>query len=190
MEILTKRIVRIFTVLIGIWIVFIPFKGICSDDDKEYSLKAAFLYNFAKFVQWPDTAFRSPDEPVLLCILGTSFFGNALGTIENREVIPPRRLSVKLCENIGEISGCHMLFISSSESENLSSILSVTQTIPMLTVSDSEGFAQRGVMINLVNIDNKLRFEINTEAVNQMPFRLSSNLLKLAIIVNPASSKE
>jgi len=190
MEILTKSIMRVFTVLIGIWIVFIPFKGRCSDEDKEYLVKAAFLYNFAKFVHWPETAFRSPDEPVLLCILGTSPFGNALKTIEKSEVIPERNLSVKLCKNIGEVSGCHMLFISSSESENLSSILSAIQTMPMLTVSDSKGFAQRGVMINLVRIDNKMRFEINTEAVNKMPFTLSSNLLKLAIIVNPAFSKE
>jgi len=191
MEILTKRIPRLLTVLLmGIWIVFIPFKGRCSDEDKEYLVKAAFLYNFAKFVHWPETAFRSPEEPVVLCILGSNFFGNALGTIENREVIPQRNLSVKLCKDIGEVSGCHMLFISSPESENLSSILSLIQTMPILTVSDTKGFAQRGVMINLVKIDNKMRFEINTEAVNKMPFTLSSNLLKLAIIVNPASSKE
>lgn len=190
MEILTKPVLRLSVLLMGIWIVLLPVKGRCWENDKEYLLKAAFLYNFAKFVHWSDTAFRSPDEPVLLCILGNSPFGNALQTIENREVIPERNLSVKLCRDIGEISVCHILFISSSESENLSSILSATQTMPMLTVSDSQGFAQRGVMINLVKTDNKLRFEINTEAVNKMPFTLSSNLLKLAIIINPASSKE
>ncbi|OQX09074.1 MAG: hypothetical protein BWK80_47330 [Desulfobacteraceae bacterium IS3] len=175
---------RLLTLLTGIWIVFIPLSGVCSDD-KEYSVKAAFLYNFAKFVQWSDTAFKSPDEPLVLCILGESPFGNALGTIENKEVLNKRKLSVKLCKNIRDVSVCHILFISSSEEENLSSILSVIKTMPMLTVSDTEGFAQRGVMINLINMDNKLRFEVNTDAVNKMPFRLSSQLLKLAIIVNP-----
>ncbi len=190
MEILRKRNARLLIVLMEIWIVFLPFKGRCSEDEREYAVKAAFLYNFAKFVHWPDTAFSSPDSPVNLCILGTNSFGNALGTIENREVIPQRNLSVKRCRNLTEIPGCHILFISSSEAENLSSILSATKKMPMLTVSDSEGFARRGVMINLVKIDNKLRFEINTEAIKEMPFTLSSNLLKLAILVNPASSGE
>ncbi len=179
------KLIRHLLLLTGIWMVSVPLTGVCSDDDKEYSVKAAFLYNFAKFVQCSDTTFKSPDEPLVLCILGNNPFGNALGTIENKEVINKRKLSVKLCKNIRDVSACHILFISSSEAENLSSILSVTKTMPMLTVADSEGFAQRGVMINLVSMDNKLRFEINTDAVNKMPFKLSSQLLKLAIIVNP-----
>jgi hypothetical protein len=190
MAILIKIIRRLLILLMGIWMVSVPLTGVCSDDDKEYSVKAAFLYNFAKFVHWSDTAFKSPDEPVVLCILGESPFGNALRTIENKEVINKRKLSVKLCKSITDVSACHILFISSSESENLPSILSLTKTMPMLTVADSEGFAKRGVMINLVNIDNKARFEINTDAVNKMPFKLSSQLLKLAIIVNSASPKE
>ncbi len=190
MEVLIKNIRRLPALLVGIWIVCIPFKGACSDNDKEYLLKAAFLYNFAKFIQWHDSAFKNPEDPVLLCLLNGEAFGNAIETIRDKEVSNKRKLSVRLCKSVKEVSGCHILFIASSESENLPSILSLTQTAPMLTVSDTEGFAQRGVMLNLVNIDNKIRFESNMNALNSMPFKLSSQLLKLAIIVNPASSKE
>lgn len=190
MEILIKKARNLSVFLLGLWIASVPLTGICSEDEKEYLVKAAFLYNFAKFVQWSDTAFKSPDEPIVLCLLKGESFGNALDTIRDKELINKRKLSVKLCKSISEVSGCHILFISSSESENLPSILSLTKTMPMLTVSDTEGFAQRGVMVNLINVDNKIRFEVNTDAVNKMPFKLSSQFLKLAIIVNPASSKE
>lgn len=190
MEVLIKNIGRLPALLVGVWIVLIPFKGIGSDDDKEYLLKAAFLYNFAKFVQWHDSAFKNPEDPVVLCLLNGESFGNAIETIRDKEVINKRKLSVRLCKSIKEVSGCHILFIASSESGNLSSILSLTQTAPILTVSDTEGFAQRGVMLNLVNIDNKIRFEANMEALNTMPFKLSSQLLKLAIIVNQKALKE
>ncbi len=190
MDVLIKIIRRLFALFMGIWIVSISLTGICSDEDKEYLVKAAFLYNFAKFIQWSDTAFKTPEEPVNLCLLNGESFGNAIETIRDKEVINKRKLSVRLCRNIKEVSGCHILFISSSESENLPSILSLIRTSPMLTVSDTEGFAQRGMMINLVNIDNKIRFEANMDALNPMPFKLSSQLLKLAIIVNSTSPKE
>src|ERR1700674_1256366 len=147
----------------------------------EYEVKAAFLYNFAKFVEWP--ARPAPDGNVLtLCILGPNPFGNALGILQGKPV-GNMAWKVVLADSKTHIQECRVLFISASESGNLSQILEGIKGAPVLTVGDTEGYAGRGVIINFYLQENKVRFEINVEASKQAGLAISSQLLKLARIV-------
>ena len=155
----------------------------------EYLIKAAYLYNFTKFVEWPPEAFRDNLYTINLFILGTDPFGGALDSIKNKTV-QGRRLNIKHVNHIEEISGCHILFISSSEKDNLGYILRALKNSTILTVSEIERFAQRGGVINFILVENKIHFEINPDAAQQSGLRIGSQLLRLAKIVTPESRKE
>jgi len=155
----------------------------------EYLIKAAFLYNFAKFVEWPSEAFKDNLSPINLYILGSDPFGEALTSIRDKTV-KGRRLSIKRVNTPEEISGCHILFVSASEKGDLKHVLSVLKNLAILTVSDVEKFAQRGGVINFIVVDNKIHFEINPDAAQQSGLKISSQLLKLARIVSSESRKE
>jgi hypothetical protein len=145
----------------------------------EYHLKAAFLYNFAKFVQWPSGTFNSADTPIILCIYGLDSFKEALDTIENK-LIRNRRLMIKKSPHSKEVKQCHILFVSSSESKNVSDLLSLTKNLPILTVSDIKGFSDHGGMIALIKKDNKIRFDVNLDAAEGSNLKINSHLLRLA----------
>ena len=142
-------------------------------------VKTTFLYNFAKFIKWPDKAFKSPDSPIVLCILGEDTLGDALTVIKNKTA-SGRRLLIRYVRDVSEIDICHILFISSSEKDNFSQILKYIKGIPYLTVSDTETFTQHGGMIYLFQQGNNIRFEINLKAAEEAHLKISSQLLKLA----------
>lgn len=148
----------------------------------EYLVKAAFLYNFAKFVEWPADAFVDDHSPITLCILGQDPFGEALDSIKNK-TIRGRELMIKQHANIENLESCHMLFISQSEKNNLSRIFEKINGWNVLTLGDMENFTQDGGIINLITRENKIRFEININAAQHSNLKISSQLLKLAIIV-------
>jgi len=152
----------------------------------EHRVKAAFLYNFAKFVRWPAESFGSPEDPIILCILGVNPFGEALKTIKNK-VVRGRPLLIRKIRETGKtgaekIKDCHILFISISETKNIPGILSAIRGRPIMTVSDMERFARHGGVIALFRMKNNIRFEINLEAARQNNLKISSRLLKLARI--------
>ncbi len=155
----------------------------------EYLIKAAFLFNFTKFVEWPPEAFKDGSSPVNLCILGKDPFGEALRSIRDKTV-KGRRLSVRYVSRSEEITGCHILFIGASEKENLRQIMGFLKGSPILTVSDTEKFVERGGIINFIMVENKIKFEINPDAAQQCGLKISSQLLKLAKIVTSESRKE
>ena len=142
-------------------------------------VKATFLYNFAKFIKWPDKAFKSPNSPIVLCILGEDTLGDAFTVIKNKTA-GGRRVLIHYFKDVSEIDICHILFISSSEKNNFSQILKYIKGIPYLTVSDTETFTQHGGMIYLFQQGNNIRFEINLKAAEEAHLKISSQLLKLA----------
>jgi hypothetical protein len=153
---------------------------------KEYFIKAAFLYNFIKFVDWPSESFKNDAAPINLCILGDDPFGEALGTIRNKRV-KGRRLLIKHVRRVEQIEGAHLLFISTSEKGRVKQILGSLRGAPVLTISEMEGFGQNGGIINFITVDNKIQFEINSEKAQQHKLKISSQLLKLARIVRSES---
>ncbi len=149
----------------------------------EYEVKAAFIHNIAKFVEWP--AAMPSSGRARLCLLGENPFGGALEALHGKQIgkmsweIVPAGASTNLKE-------CRVLFIAASERGNLGSILESIGNSPVLTVGDTEGYAGHGVMVNFYLEENKVRFEINREAAARARLAMSSQLLKLARIVQDA----
>jgi uncharacterized protein DUF4154 len=150
----------------------------------EYTVKAAFLYNFAKFVEWPAGAFSGPTSPIVIWVLGEDPFGDALGSLKGKTA-NGRPIVVRYAANLGELERCHLLFVSASEKANLPKILQTTKGWGILTVGDMNGFAQDGGIINLVNEEQQIRIEVNMEAAQLSRLKISSKLLALAKIVKP-----
>ncbi len=152
---------------------------------QEYEVKAAFLYNFANFVKWPETAFTDAQSPFCICVIGDNPFGQALNMLAEKK-IQKRELVIRHCHKMEEAcrGRCHILFISASLKEKLPEILRISQRHNMLTVSDIPGFAEQGGVIGLVTVKNKIRFEINLKAAERHGLVISSRLLKLAKIID------
>jgi hypothetical protein len=148
----------------------------------EYQVKAAFVYNFAKFVDWPPTVFANAQAPLNLCIVGIDPFGAALEAIKDK-TIKDRKLVVQYKSRRENLDSCQSAFISASEREALALILGPLQDTPILTVSDVDGFLEAGGMINLITVANKIRFEVNLDAVRRAGLTISAQLLKLAAAV-------
>jgi len=162
----------------------IPPGAIC--EDSEYMIKAAFLLNFARFVDWPEGSFKDGLSPINLLILGADPFGDTLDSIKEKTV-KGRQLRIKRGQNVEDAVPCHILFISSSEKEKVSQIVKLLG--PVLTVSEIPRFCQQGGMVNFIKVENKIQFEINPEMAKQKRLSISSRLLKLAKIVDTETQK-
>ena len=147
----------------------------------EYQVKAAFLFNFAKFVEWPPEAFATDTSPIVIGVLGENPFGGDLEATIRSKQINNRSLVIKEFRSPTEATNCHILFISASEKTRLPEILSGLSKTNVLTVSETEGFTASGGMVNFVRENNKIRFQINDAAARSANLRVSSKLLSLAV---------
>jgi hypothetical protein len=152
----------------------------------ESQVKAAYLYNFGKFVTWQMD--RGAGSTLDICVLGKDPFGPVLDSTVSGESIDGHPIAVKRLVAIQDGSHCSILFIGSSEEGRLTSILPFTQSYGILTVSDMPHFAERGGVIGFVSIEDKIRFEVNRSAAEQSHLTLSSELLKVASSVIEQSS--
>ena len=149
----------------------------------EYQVKAAFLYNFAKFVEWPPQSFKGPDDPLAICVMGHNPFGRMLEDTVNGKTLEGRPFVVRNVPDNQQARGCHILFVSSSERKHLQFILESIKSPGVLTVGEMEGFATNGGVINFKLEDGKVRFEVNLEAAATEGLQIRSSLLSLAEIV-------
>jgi hypothetical protein len=150
----------------------------------EYQIKAAFLYSLAKFIEWPADA-----GTLNLCILGEDHFGKDIDSIVGKTVAG-KKLSARRIRSAQDIKQCRILFIASLENERLADILWAAQGLNILTVSDTDGYAERGVIINFYTEQNKIRFEINRDAAERSGLKISSKLFDLARIVHDTRQKK
>ena len=144
----------------------------------EYEVKAAFLYNFARFVDWPGRA----QGVVTLCLLTGDPFGGDIDIITGKPV-GGARLLVRRIE-VDQTAGCQMVFIPASQAGRFAHLLDGLKGRPVLTVGDAPGFAERGAVINFYLEQNKVRFEINIDAARRTGLPISSQLLRLARITH------
>ena len=149
----------------------------------EYQIKAAFLFNFAKFVEWPPATAAPESGPICMCILGRDPFGPALEEVIQGKTVNSRRLQVRRTTRVEQVRSCHVLFISDSERGRLSEALALLRDTSILTVGEMERFVQHGGMIHFLMESNKVRFEINRDAAERAGLKISSKLLQLATIV-------
>ena len=146
----------------------------------EYQVKAAYLYNFAKFVEWPPMVMSS-DTSFNICVLGRDPFDSTFQTTIAGETIKGKNVLVKRIPRAQDGAACQILFISSSEEARLKDILAVLDKTSVLTVSDMPQFTQRGGMIQFVTEAKRVRFEVNLTSAERTGLTLSSQLLKVAI---------
>ncbi len=149
---------------------------------REYKIKAAFLLNFLKFIEFPAEAFSSSDAAFVLGILGTDPFGDAIEPLAGKRV-KGRTIRIDRFKDLGQVTACHILYISDSEKDKLVDILQEAKGRAVLTVGDADQFARKGGIIGFVTFQNKIRFEINMTAADQANLKISSKLLKLAKII-------
>jgi hypothetical protein len=172
------------------WRLFLLRLTICSlaaaaqaQSATEYQVKAAFLFNFAKFVEWPADAFSNSDAPLQVCVLGHDPFGRDFEQLIVEKTVSGHRIEVAHPDRVPQARACQILFIAASENQRLREILQGLKGASVLTVADTPGFAQMGGIINFVLDDNRVRFEINQKAAEQVHLKLSARLLTVAKLV-------
>jgi hypothetical protein len=148
----------------------------------EYQVKAAFLYNFAKFVEWPPQAFPATNTPITIGMLGRNPFDGELERAVRNKVVNGRPLVMQKLASTTDplLKHCQIVFIQPMEKNRLVEFLAALKDAPVLTVSESEGFTRYGGMINFVMEERKVRFEINDAAAARAGLKISSKLLSLA----------
>jgi hypothetical protein len=150
----------------------------------EYQVKAAFLFNFARFVEWPPNASADATAPVDFCVLGDDPFGDALDRAVAGKTLNDRAMVVRRGKKVQELNGCEVLFISSSEKGRLAGILEALRSVHVLTVGECEDFAAQGGGVQFTLEDNHVRFIINVDATDRAGLKVSSKLLSLAHVVH------
>ena len=152
-----------------------------------HQVQAAFLFNFAKFVTWPDDAFQRSENSLIIGVLGEDPFGAVLEETIRDKTVMGKKLAVKRFVRIQDAANSHILFLSSSEESRLPQIMKGLEQANVLTVSDMEEFAERVGMVAFTVEGQKVRFNINVEAVERAGLKMGSQLLKLAKIVGDKS---
>jgi hypothetical protein len=149
----------------------------------EYEVKATYLYNFARFVEWPAGAEAAKSDVFAICVLGHDPFGPALDAIVAGETLDGKTVQAKRISKPQDATNCRVLFISASEDSRLKDILTAFDKAGVLTVSDIPQFSQRGGMIQFVSTDKRIRFEVNLSNAGDAGLMLSSELLKVAVAI-------
>jgi len=148
----------------------------------EFEVKAAFLYNFAKFIEWPSQAFPGGEPAFTICVIGDPFEG-ALDRAVQGEVLDGRPLTVRHITSVEGVRRCQMIYIAASETQL--SVLTAAANAPILTVGETEDFINEGGMIRFTKTAGRIRFQINPDAADRASLKVSSRLLRLADIVHP-----
>lgn len=182
-----RRLVRVRVALLGgavvllhaAWLAAAPALATLSPGRaNEYSLKAALLYNIAKFVTWPGVAFPSPTAPLQLCVLGSDPFGGALEETVRAHQIGGHGLTVRRLAEPD--TTCHVLFVASSEYKRLGATLERLRSAPVLTVSDIDGFVEAGGHVAFVREGESIHFHVNHTAASAAGLKLSARILEIA----------
>ncbi|MFQ5462488.1 MAG: YfiR family protein [Phycisphaerae bacterium] len=165
------------------------------DKTKVLKVEAAYLYNFARFVQWPKRAFADKNAPFVIGVLGEDPFGRILDDTVRSKTVAGRGVTVRRFWWLRErdraaLKDCHVLYISRSEQHRLGEIVAALENVPVLVVSAMDAFARKGGMIGFVLDQGRIVFEINRSALLSARLKASSKLLRLARLVDGKGRKE
>lgn len=147
-------------------------------------VKAAFLFNFARYVEWPESAFAGPDSAIRICLIGGDGFREVLSAAVSGRTVGERPVEVLPLASLDDAARCHLLFF---EEEAVAQGAAVAERIgsqAVFTISDRAGFAADGGIANFILVDQKIRFEINPRAAKRAGLKISSSLLRLAKLVD------
>jgi hypothetical protein len=149
----------------------------------EYQVKALFLLNFVKYVDWPSSAFAQAETPMIIGVFGTGEIEGDLSKSVKNKSINGREIVMRRIGKAEDFDRCHILFISHSEKRHLGEIFNKIKTLPVLTVGESEQFIEKGGIINFVKKEGKVRLEINADSALHSGLQISSKLLNVADVV-------
>jgi hypothetical protein len=150
---------------------------------REYEAKAAFLYNFVSFVEWPENAFADAKAPFVIGILGNDPFGRVLDDVVANERAKNRPLMVKRLSRVDEAEDCQIVFVSASEARYTAEILRRCGDRPVLLVGDSPGFAEAGGSVGFRMEGARLKLDMNVDAARARNLNVSSKLLRVAHVI-------
>jgi hypothetical protein len=179
-----KRLTRL---IILCMLLLVPAPGTARADgpaSREYQLKAAFIYNFAQFVEWPASAFANPNAPFVIGVVGDSSLSATLEQAVKGKTAGKREIAIKSFSNVDSVQHCNILFVSASERDRMGDLIKRAANDSVLTIGDFDGFTAASGMVRFMTEDNKLRFEVNLDATNQGHLKFSAQLLKLARMYN------
>lgn len=166
--------------------LLLAFFSVCSftpppqEENEEYNIKAAFIYKFTDYIDWDSLV---PGDDFVIGVIGSSPITDQLNEIAKTKTVKDKKIVIRQFNKAAEIGPCHILFISQNTLLPLADILSKIPDKGTLTISEKEGYAKKGTAINFIEVDNKLKFEANPREINDAGLKASSQLLKLAIIV-------
>lgn len=175
------RNVKRLAITLALWAA--TFTGVPAQEPSflgEYRIKAACLYQFGNYVEWPERAFPEADSPFVIGVLGEDPFGAALETTVRGRSIDGRRIAIRRSRQIDDLRSCHILFISRPEQRRLPQILRGLGRSSVLTVGEAEPFLRRGGMIALITENKRVRFEINPRAAMRAGLKINARLLRLS----------
>jgi YfiR/HmsC-like len=151
-----------------------------SGSGSEYAVKAAFLFHFAQFVEWPAEAFKDSSSPITYCTMGDDPFHGSLDQALSGKTVGIHPLRVEHLREFEKAQGCQVLFLSAGEKKRITEALADVSRLPILTVGETEHFVQEGGVIGFCLEENKIRFEINLDAASKVNLKISAKLLALA----------
>jgi hypothetical protein len=180
---------RLAVTVLALFVLLSGTAGVSAQDSasSEYQVKAAFLFHFAQFVEWPPETFKNASAPLTYCTIGEDPFRGALDQSLSGKTVGGRTLRVQHLKQPQEMQGCQILFIGAGDKKRVVTAIASLNGSAVLTVGENDHFAQEGGMIGFFLEENKIRFEINLEAATQAKLKISARLLALAktVIGNP-----
>lgn len=160
------------------------------NSDMGEKLRAAYIFNFIQFVEWPERAFEDSSDPIIVGVFSGSRLTAALTEIVRGEMINDRPITVRELSRPDQAVGCHVVVMWLAEEAIITRVLTSLKGSPALTIGESDGFAERGGAINFFVTQNKLRFSINPAVIKTNELKVSSRLLRLGTIVDTGSKEE
>lgn len=146
----------------------------------ESQVRAAYLYNFAKFIEWPEQALSGPNAPILICVLNDVSFESTLREVVSSRSIDGHPVLVAFIPTAADAHPCHILFISSSHNEQARSVIAALRSSGIVTVGETRGFLEEGGIISFALVDGRVQFQVNLKAATQSGLHISARLLGIA----------
>jgi len=175
--------VRVLITCIAL-VVSVPSEPSAASSADEYRVKALFVYNIARFVDWPSAAFADGGSPVVVCVLGVDPFGSALDDVLQGRTVQGRPVTIRRSHDVD--AACHVVFIAFSEHKRVEDIIDRLRSAPVLSISEVDRFTERGGMIGLTMNGSYVRFDINASAAGRAKLAMSARLMALASSVRGA----
>src|ERR1700730_1396749 len=180
MEFLNSR--KLIACAVALTLIASPAGGAAQLEPSEYGLKSVFLYQFCRFMEWPNSAFSSPNDPLIIGVIGDDPFGSLLQEAVQGETYHGRPIRIEHYRSPRDIKRCHLLFVSRSEVAQMGEILSAIAGKNVVTVGETDGFLEKGGMISLTADRNRVRLRVNASSLRAANVDVSSKLLRVAEI--------